>query len=74
MNYCDKEDLRFEVLKGISVHGTMEHEYELESTKEMLVSVEVNQRTIFVGIEQGIGKNDDNVLVVMHRGIMLQWK
>ena len=44
MNCYDKDDLRFEVLKVISVHDTIEHEYELASVKETLVNTEVNQK------------------------------
>ena len=32
--------------------------------------MEVNQKKIFAGIEQGIVKNEDRILVVMHRGMM----
>ena len=48
----------------------MEHECELASTKEKLGNVEVNQNKKFVGIEEGVGKNDDNVLLIMHKGKM----
>ena len=48
----------------------MEHEHELENVRETLANVEVNNKKLFVGIEQGIGKNENNVLVVMHRGMM----
>ena len=34
----------------------------------------MNQRKKIVGIEQGIGKNEDNVLLVMHRGMMTHRK
>ena len=52
MNYCDKENLRFEVLKGISVNNALECECELTIVKEALHDEDVNQRKIFVGIEQ----------------------
>ena len=42
MDYWYKEDLRFEVLKEISVHGTMESQCELSSAKETLGNAEVN--------------------------------
>ena len=58
----------FDILKGISVNDTIEYECELGSVKWMLGNVEVNQRKMFVGIEQVTGKNEENVLVVMHRG------
>ena len=74
MHYCKKEDLRFEILKGISAHDTMDHEHELSSTKETLGNAMVNQRKMFVGIEKGIGKNEDYVLVVMRRGMMSHMK
>ena len=44
MNYYAKEDLRFEVLKGISVSDSVEHECDLASVKEMLQNVEVNKK------------------------------
>ena len=44
MNYHNKEDLRFEVLKGISAHYSMEHECKLASVKEILGNIEVNQK------------------------------
>ena len=37
----------------------------------------MNQKKLFVAIEQGIGKNEDNVLLVMHRVMMSygkEWK
>ena len=74
MDYCNKEDLRFEVLKVMSVNDAVEHEHELESAKEMLGNAEVNQIKVFVGIEQEAGKNEQNVLVVMHRDVMAQEK
>lgn len=52
----------------------MEYEYELASVKEILVNVEVNQKKLFVGIEQGTGENEENVLVIMHRGMMSHGK
>ena len=33
MNYCDKEDLRFEVLKGISINDVSPYEHDLASVK-----------------------------------------
>ena len=42
MNYCNKKDLRFKKLKGISSTDTAQHEYELECAKETLENVEVN--------------------------------
>ena len=57
INYCNKEDLRFEVLKGVSVNDVVEHEHELASMKKILGDVEVNQRNLCVGIEQVKGKN-----------------
>ena len=47
----------------------MEHE-KLASAEEMLGNEEVNKKKLFSGIEQGTGKNEDNVLVVMRRGMM----
>ena len=69
MNYHNRDDLRFEVLKGISAHDRMECECELARVKEILANAEVNKKKLFVGIEQDTGKNEDNVLVVMHRGM-----
>ena len=74
MNYYNKDDLHFEVLKGINIHDEMEYEYELASVKEILMNVEVNQKKLFVGVEQGTGKNENNVLVIMHRGMTLYGK
>ena len=77
MSHCKKECLRFEVLKGINTHETMEHEHELISVKETLGNTEVNQRKIFAGIEQGTGKNEDNLLVVTRMGMIShgkEWK
>ena len=56
MNYFNKEDHRLEALKGSSVKDIVEYEHELESAKEILTNVEINQRKLFVGIEQGTGK------------------
>ena len=56
INYCNKDDLRFEFLTGISVNDTIECENELASVKQMLQNAEVNQRKGVVGIEQGTGK------------------
>ena len=53
MNYYKKEDLQFVVLRGISINDALEHEHELEIVKETLHNAEVNQRKVFVGIEQG---------------------
>ena len=74
MNYCNKEHLRFETLKRISVHDTIEYECELESAKEKLGNAKVNQTKIFLVIEQGIGKDEDDVSVVIHRGMRLHGK
>ena len=57
------------MLKGISVNGAAECECELASAKETLGNAEANQRKAFVGIEQGTGKKEKNVLAVMHRGV-----
>ena len=54
MNYCKKEDLLFEVLKGIRIDDTVEHGNDLSNVKEMLRNVEISNRKVFVGIEQGI--------------------
>ena len=42
MNRHIKDDLCFEVLKGINARDKMDHECELASTKEILANVEVN--------------------------------
>ena len=42
MNYFNKEDLSFEMLKGISVKDTVGHECETSIAKEILGNVEVN--------------------------------
>ena len=42
--------------------------------KETLQNIEVNQRKVVVGIEKGTGKNKDNSLIVMHRGIIAKGK
>ena len=44
------------------------------TVKEILANEEVNQKKLFAGREQGTGKNEDAVLVVTHRGIMLRGK
>ena len=74
MNYYDKEDLIFEVLTGISVKDATEHERELASVKEMLGNGEVNQRNLFVEIEQVTGKNEKSILAAIHRGMIMQGK
>ena len=74
MSYCNKEDLRFEFLKGISINDALEHECELASMKDALQNVEVNQRKGFLAIEQGTEKMKKNVLAVIHRGIIAQGK
>ena len=74
MNCHNKEELRFEVLKGISINDEVEYESELVSTKETLENAEVNQRKVFVGIEKRTGKIKHNVLSVMCRGMMAQGK
>ena len=56
MNYCNKEDLTSEVLKGISIKDIAECECELSSAKEMIGNVGVNQRKLFLVTEQGTGK------------------
>ena len=56
ISYCNKDDVRFEVLKGISTDEKIEDECELASSKEMLANVEVNQKKLFAGTEQGTGK------------------
>ena len=74
INYNNKDDLRFEVLKMISAHDKMEYECELPSAKEKLVNVEVKQKKSHAGLEQGISKNEDNMLVVIHRDMILYGK
>ena len=51
MKFHNKDDFRFEVLIGININDTIEHECELESVKETLKNVEVNQIKVFVGIK-----------------------
>ena len=74
MSYYDKDNLRFEVLIGININNTIECEYEVANVKETLKNAEVNQRKSFVGIEQGIGENKNNVLLIMHRSMIAQGK
>ena len=38
INCYNKEKLKFEVLKGVSIKDIVQHEHELESAKEMLAS------------------------------------
>ena len=49
MKHCNKECLRFEMMKGINVKDTVEHEHELESAKETPGNTEFNQRKLFLG-------------------------
>ena len=55
-NELPQQLFRFEVLKGISTDEKIEDECELASSKEMLANVEVNQKKLFAGTEQGTGK------------------
>ena len=50
------KQLWFEVLKGVNAEDKVECEGEKWTTKQVLHAVEVNQRRIFVGIEQGVRK------------------
>ena len=59
IKYHNKDNLRFKVLIGMDINDTIEDEHELASMKEMLKNVEVNQRKVFVGIEQGTGKKQE---------------
>ena len=56
INCYDKADLRFEVLKGLKIDDTVEHNDDISSVKEISMKVHKNNKKLFVGIESGMGK------------------
>ena len=70
MKYCEKEDLRFEVLKGVIMCDKLEHDYEEACAKEALTNLEIDNKKSFEGFSQGQGKHKDNTLVIIHRGML----
>ena len=56
INYYNKLDLRFEVLKGMTIDDTVECSNGISSAKETSMNVKINNRKLFVGIEPGMGK------------------
>ena len=67
MNYQREKQLRFEVLKGVKVEDEVEYEGETGTVKQVLQKVEVNQRRIFVGIEQGVGQHKNDAFVIISK-------
>ena len=57
----------FEVLKGVKVEDKVEHKGETITIKQVLQKVEVNQKRIFVGIEKGLGKYKNDLLVIINK-------
>ena len=56
-NECyDKDDLRFEVLKGFAIDNAVEHDDDMSRVKEILMKVHKNNIKLFVGIDSGMGK------------------
>ena len=44
MNYYEKDDLRFEALKGVKMHDKLEYENEEACAKDTLTNVEVKNK------------------------------
>ena len=67
MNFQRKTQLWFELLKGANAEDEVEREGEKGTIKQVLHKAEVSQRRIFVGIEKGIGKHKNDLLVTMSK-------
>ena len=65
-----KKQLWFKVLKGAPVEDEVEYEGEKGTIKEVLQQAEANQRWIFAGIEKGIGKHNNDELVIMNEDLI----
>ena len=50
-------------MKGVKTEDEVECKGENGTIKKVVHEVEVNQRRIFVGIEQGVGKCENDLLV-----------
>ena len=74
INHCNKLDLRFEVLKWLKIDDAVECSNDVSSAKEKLMMVKMNNINLFVEIELGIGKNTNNVLVVMRKSMVTEGK
>ena len=66
MNFQRENQLLFELLKGVKVEDKVEGEGENGTIKQVLQEVEVNQRRIFVGIKQGVGKHEIFLLFMIN--------
>ena len=53
-------------LKEVKFDDKLEYEGEKWLIKQVLQQVEVNQRRIFAGIDKGVGKYENDVLVIMN--------
>ena len=67
MNFQRENQLWFEFLKGVKAEEKVECKGEKGTMKQALQKVEVNQRRIFVGIEQGVGKCKNDLLVIINK-------
>ena len=72
MNYCEKGDIRFELLKGVNTYDKLKCENEEVSMKDALKKIGVNNERSFIGAEQGRWINTSNVLVITHKDMMTQ--
>ena len=75
MNYHKKEDLMFEVLKGVNMHDKLECEHEEACVKSMLTNVEINNRKY--SKEQRNYNGKMKKIVTMRRGMIScgrEWK
>ena len=70
INCYDKDDLRFEVLKGLKIDDAVEHDNDVSSVKEILMKVQKKNKKLFVGVESVTGNNTNNMLVIMHKSMV----
>ena len=66
INFRRENQFLFEVFKRVNDENEVKCKWEKEMIKHMLHKVEVNQRRIFIGIENGAGKNENNVPLEMN--------
>ena len=64
LNELNNVEVRFETLNGVNINNLAMFNDKQAGLKDILLEIKVNKVQLFLSVEQGPGKNENNVLLI----------
>ena len=64
LNELNNVKVRFETLNGVNINNLAMFNDKQAGLKDILLEIKVNKVELFLSVEQGSGKNENNVLLI----------